>query len=119
MKFSWTEFHSSLSLNFIVVLSFLKGRKESCTPVVGCSLEHHTGNRTILLPQFHTYLEGEYPVGVRGLQPLLPFHQPHERTCVSTAIKSTPLPQRHYTGTNIYVFAGIRTQVLRLRSQRH
>ncbi|GFV05365.1 hypothetical protein TNCV_225761 [Trichonephila clavipes] len=28
-----------------------------------------------------------------GVPPLLPFHQPHESTCGSTAIQSTPLPQ--------------------------
>ncbi|GFV43408.1 transposable element Tc1 transposase [Trichonephila clavipes] len=30
---------------------------------------------------------------VRGLPTLFPFHQPHERTCGSTAIYSTPYPE--------------------------
>ncbi|GFU30753.1 hypothetical protein TNCV_1444641 [Trichonephila clavipes] len=32
-----------------------------CTPVVGRSLEHHTGDRTIFLAWLHTNLEGEHP----------------------------------------------------------
>ncbi|GFT95721.1 hypothetical protein TNCV_310961 [Trichonephila clavipes] len=44
--------------------------------------------------------------------PLFPFHQPHERTCGSTAIKGTPIPRRHYTLTDIHVFSRIRTQAL-------
>ncbi|GFW62673.1 hypothetical protein TNCV_2624361 [Trichonephila clavipes] len=52
-----------------------------CTPVVGCSLEHHTGDRTIFSsvpPQFRG--------GGQGPPPLYSFHQPHERTCDSAAI---------------------------------
>ncbi|GFU59452.1 hypothetical protein TNCV_1176991 [Trichonephila clavipes] len=51
--------------------------------------------------------------GVRSLPPLFLFHQPHERTCGSMAISSTPTPQRHYLFTNIHVFSGIQTQALR------
>ncbi|GFV59320.1 hypothetical protein TNCV_2340611 [Trichonephila clavipes] len=61
---------------------------------------------------------GRTPWGrARGLPPLIPYHQPHERTCGSTAVYSTPMPRRHYTFTNIHVFSGIRTQALRHSSK--
>ncbi|GFW35860.1 hypothetical protein TNCV_1926911 [Trichonephila clavipes] len=63
-----------------------------------------------------TAIEGENPGGCQGPPTL--FHQPHERTCSSTAILSTPMPQKHYPFINIHVFSGIRTQTLRHRSQR-
>ncbi|GFT37132.1 hypothetical protein TNCV_1126141 [Trichonephila clavipes] len=48
--------------------------------------------------------------GVRGLSPLFPIHQRHERTCGSTAILNSPMPRRRYTFTNSFAFSGIRTQ---------
>ncbi|GFX46787.1 hypothetical protein TNCV_4039351 [Trichonephila clavipes] len=87
-------------------------------PVVSRSFESHASNNTIWL--------GSTPIlwdntlgGVRGLPPLFPFYQPHERTCGSMAIQSTHMPQRHYTFTNIHAFSGIRTQALQHRSQLH
>ncbi|GFV51597.1 hypothetical protein TNCV_3680801 [Trichonephila clavipes] len=61
---------------------------------------------------------GRTPGVVRGLPTLFPFHQPHKRTCGSTAIYSTHMPRRHYTFTNIHVFSGARTQALWHSSQR-
>ncbi|GFU11456.1 hypothetical protein TNCV_1983651 [Trichonephila clavipes] len=39
---------------------------------------------------FHPNIEGEHLGVVRCLPTLFPFHQPHERTCGSTAIYSSP-----------------------------
>ncbi|GFV94959.1 DUF4817 domain-containing protein [Trichonephila clavipes] len=46
-------------------------------------------------------------------------HQPHEKTCGSTAIQRTPMPQGHYTFINILAFSGIRTQALHPTCQCH
>ncbi|GFX53296.1 hypothetical protein TNCV_362891 [Trichonephila clavipes] len=56
-----------------------------CMPVVARSLELYTDDSPILA-RFHPNLEGEHPGGGRGLPPLFPFHQPHERTCGSMAV---------------------------------
>ncbi|GFW20623.1 hypothetical protein TNCV_1048461 [Trichonephila clavipes] len=58
-------------------------------PVVFRILEHHTGDCTILLGSNQTLRENALRV-IRGLPPLFPFHQHHERTCGSTTIYSTP-----------------------------
>ncbi|GFV10221.1 hypothetical protein TNCV_3661731 [Trichonephila clavipes] len=42
-----------------------------CTPVVSCSLEPHSGDRTILA-QFHTKFEGGRPCGGLGSPTSLP-----------------------------------------------
>ncbi|GFX02903.1 hypothetical protein TNCV_4438851 [Trichonephila clavipes] len=60
----------------------------------------------------------EHPGVVRCNPPLFSFRQSHERTCSSTAVKSTPSHKGHYTLTNIHAFSGIQTQVLRHSSQR-
>ncbi|GFV88226.1 hypothetical protein TNCV_3243751 [Trichonephila clavipes] len=72
-----------------------------------------------LLARFYPNFEVEHPGG-RDLPPIFPFHQPEERTCGSTAIKSIPMPQMRYTPTitNIPAFYGIRPQALRYSSQR-
>ncbi|GFT33696.1 hypothetical protein TNCV_4382241 [Trichonephila clavipes] len=92
-------------------------QRSRCKPVVSCSFEHHAGDRTFWLGSKPVLRENTLGV-VRGLPPLFPFCQPHERTGGSTAIYSTPMPQRRYTFTNIHAFSGIRTQALRHSSQR-
>ncbi|GFU86262.1 uncharacterized protein TNCV_369181 [Trichonephila clavipes] len=56
-----------------------------CMPVISSSIEHQSGDNTICLG--FTPILRENTLGVvRGLPPLFPFYQPHERTCDSTAI---------------------------------
>ncbi|GFU48961.1 hypothetical protein TNCV_3209451 [Trichonephila clavipes] len=55
------------------------------TLVVSLSFEHHAGGSMILVGSTLFYREKTLGVA-RGLQPLFPFLQPHERTCGSTAI---------------------------------
>ncbi|GFT19179.1 hypothetical protein TNCV_303101 [Trichonephila clavipes] len=86
-------------------------------PVVSRSFEHHACDRTILLS--FTPIWTENTLGVfRGLSPLFPFQQPHERACGSTVIKSTPMQRSHNTFTNNHVFSGIRILSQRLSSHR-
>ncbi|GFY21704.1 hypothetical protein TNCV_1168481 [Trichonephila clavipes] len=77
------------------------------THVVSRSFEHHTGDRTIYLG-FTPMLREKTLEVVRTFPPLF-LHQPHERTCSSTAILSTLMQRRHYTFTKIHVFSGILT----------
>ncbi|GFT84732.1 hypothetical protein TNCV_2767381 [Trichonephila clavipes] len=86
------------------------------TPVVNLSLKHHGGDSTIWIGFTPILWENTLEV-VKDLRRQFPFHQLHERTCGSTAIKITPMPRRHYTFTNTLIFSGIRTQDLRHRSQ--
>ncbi|GFU14633.1 cytochrome P450 2J5 [Trichonephila clavipes] len=59
---------------------FTGGLGASCTPVVSRSFEHDTGDSTIWLGSTPILRENTLEV-VRGLPPLFPCHQPHERTC--------------------------------------
>ncbi|GFX91677.1 hypothetical protein TNCV_3682631 [Trichonephila clavipes] len=48
--------------------------------------EHHTGDGTIWLGSTLIMRENKYPGGGQGLLiSLFSFHQPHEKTCGSTA----------------------------------
>ncbi|GFY27513.1 hypothetical protein TNCV_2071331 [Trichonephila clavipes] len=69
------------------------------TPVVSRSFEHHAGDSTIWFRSSPIMRENILKM-VRALSPPLPFHQPHERTCGSTTIWSTPKPQWHYTSAS-------------------
>ncbi|GFT79387.1 hypothetical protein TNCV_604091 [Trichonephila clavipes] len=61
--------------------------------VVSHSFVHHSSDSTILLDS--TIILRKNILGVvRGFLHLVPFHLAHERTCDSTAIQSTPMPQR-------------------------
>ncbi|GFU52563.1 hypothetical protein TNCV_2115511 [Trichonephila clavipes] len=95
--------HYSTHFADVVVLSFKKGRKDSChtepkadmtsrcSPVVHRSLEHHTGDNTTFSsvpPQFR----GRTPWGFKGLPFIFPFHQPQERTCGSRRLFRMPPP---------------------------
>ncbi|GFV91029.1 hypothetical protein TNCV_1249111 [Trichonephila clavipes] len=78
------------------------------TPAVNLSFEHPAGDSTILL----------------GLPPLFPFHLPHERTCDSMAIEYPPMPQKHYTFTNIHLptapqSASLNTQLTKYQTKRN
>ncbi|GFX40754.1 hypothetical protein TNCV_1218771 [Trichonephila clavipes] len=95
-------------VNITVVVSFPDGRKETCLSLRQVGL---LGSTTILRKNTLKV--------VRGFSPLFTFHQPHEKTCGSLAILSSPIPQKHYTFTNIHTFSRIRTQALRHRGQRH
>ncbi|GFU70325.1 hypothetical protein TNCV_2106641 [Trichonephila clavipes] len=55
------------------------------TPVVYRSFEHHLGDSVIWLGSTPILRENHLTM-VRSLLPLTHFHQPHERTCGSTAI---------------------------------
>ncbi|GFX11707.1 hypothetical protein TNCV_4340531 [Trichonephila clavipes] len=46
------------------------------------SFDHHTGDSAIWLG-FHPKLEEEHSGVVRGIPPLFPFHQPHERNATA------------------------------------
>ncbi|GFX32784.1 hypothetical protein TNCV_889221 [Trichonephila clavipes] len=79
-------------------------------PTTAVNRLHHLYSRIgffYLLSNF----EGERSGEVKGHPPLFLTHQPHERTCCSTAIESNPLPKRHYIFTNIHAFSGIYTRL--------
>ncbi|GFT71428.1 hypothetical protein TNCV_970991 [Trichonephila clavipes] len=56
-----------------------------CASVISCSFEHHTGVSMTCLGSAPISKENTLEV-VRSLTPLFLIHQPHERTCISTAI---------------------------------
>ncbi|GFT73138.1 hypothetical protein TNCV_2554251 [Trichonephila clavipes] len=85
--------------------------------VVSHSFAHHTSDSTFWLSSALILRKNTLEV-VKGLPLLFPFHQPHKRTSSLMAIESTPMPQRHYTSTNIHALAGIRTQAQWHSSQR-
>ncbi|GFX81054.1 hypothetical protein TNCV_1910471 [Trichonephila clavipes] len=80
------------------------GHRASCTPTVILSFEHHTDDSTFGL-EFARILKENTLGVVRGLLPLFSFHQPHVRTCGSTAVYSTPRPKENYTFANIHAFS--------------
>ncbi|GFX60747.1 hypothetical protein TNCV_4977231 [Trichonephila clavipes] len=53
-------------------------QRARCAPVVNRRFEHHSGDSTFWLGITPNLRE-------KTLSPLFPFHQPHERTCGSTA----------------------------------
>ncbi|GFW46043.1 hypothetical protein TNCV_3276611 [Trichonephila clavipes] len=57
----------------------------NCTPVVSSSFEHHAGDRALWIGSTPILREDTLGV-IRDLPHLFPFHQPHERTCGSTAV---------------------------------
>ncbi|GFU42925.1 b-cell receptor CD22 [Trichonephila clavipes] len=61
-------------------------QRAKCTPVVSRCFEQHTGDSTSWLGST-PILKGNLLEVDKGLPPLFPFHQPHERTCGSTANK--------------------------------
>ncbi|GFX73055.1 hypothetical protein TNCV_1704571 [Trichonephila clavipes] len=63
------------------------GKGLDCTPVVSRSLEHQVGDNTFRLGSTSILREINLGGVVRGLPPLINFHQPHERTCGSTSSK--------------------------------
>ncbi|GFX48800.1 transposable element Tc1 transposase [Trichonephila clavipes] len=90
-------------LNFIMAKCYMMH-------VVSRSFEYHTCDSMIWLVSNANFEGGNLGM-VRGLPPL--FHQPHEMTCGSPVIYSTPMPRRHYIFTNIHVFSEFLTQALR------
>ncbi|GFX21805.1 hypothetical protein TNCV_2310841 [Trichonephila clavipes] len=97
---SGTTFESAkpfLNLRVVVVANFTcltvsdRGLKHSSrkrpsgTPVVSRSFGYHTDDGTIWLGSI-PILKGNALEVVRGFPPLFTFHQPHKRTCDSTAI---------------------------------
>ncbi|GFU06034.1 hypothetical protein TNCV_3395521 [Trichonephila clavipes] len=68
---------------------FLAAKGKIFTLAVIFSFEHNAGGSTIWLGS--TPILRENTLGVaKSLPPLWPFHQPHERTCGSTAIRVSP-----------------------------
>ncbi|GFW32046.1 hypothetical protein TNCV_2600721 [Trichonephila clavipes] len=65
-------------------MKFIASKGLVFTPVVSLSFEHHASDTTIFLGFTPVLTENILGV-VRGLPPLFPFHQPHERD--STAIR--------------------------------
>ncbi|GFV56289.1 hypothetical protein TNCV_106451 [Trichonephila clavipes] len=63
-------------------------QRAKCTPVVHRSFEHHSDDSTFWLGSTPNLRENTLRL-IRGLPPLFPFHQPHERTCVTITNKST------------------------------
>ncbi|GFW52852.1 hypothetical protein TNCV_2394311 [Trichonephila clavipes] len=64
----------------IEALEIHHGKGLDYKPVVSRSLEHYAGNSTFwfgFIPVLRENTLGAF----RGLPPLFPFHQPHEKTC--------------------------------------
>ncbi|GFX87993.1 transposable element Tc1 transposase [Trichonephila clavipes] len=65
------------------------GRGLDCLPVVSRSFEHHVDDSTIWLDS--TPIWGDNTLrAVRGLPPLIAFHQPHERTSARRLFRVAP-----------------------------
>ncbi|GFW37700.1 hypothetical protein TNCV_415861 [Trichonephila clavipes] len=60
-------------------------KRSECTPVASCISEHYAGDKTFWLGSTRILRKNTLVV-VKDLPPLCPFHQPHDRTCGSTAI---------------------------------
>ncbi|GFV48493.1 hypothetical protein TNCV_2395581 [Trichonephila clavipes] len=80
----------------------------NCSSSAYCAVALSTIQVTVRFGLFPAQFLGRIPGDGHGPPPLFLFHQPHERTCGSMAPKSTPMPRRHYTFTNIHVFSRIR-----------
>ncbi|GFW28443.1 hypothetical protein TNCV_4641081 [Trichonephila clavipes] len=63
--------------------------------------------------------EDEYPGGGNGLPSSLPLPPILREDLRLDGYLEYPVPQRYCTFANIHAYSGIRTQVLRNRSQRH
>ncbi|GFW07730.1 hypothetical protein TNCV_3918631 [Trichonephila clavipes] len=76
-----------------------------CMPVVSCSFEHHAGDNTIWL--------GSTPISERtsggGQRPpnSLPLPPTSRENLQLDGYSEYPMPQRHYTFTNIHAFSRI------------
>ncbi|GFX10360.1 hypothetical protein TNCV_1867551 [Trichonephila clavipes] len=87
-----------------------------CTPVLSVALS--TIQVILRFRSVPPNFEGEHPRGSQG--PLTSLsHPPTSREDLQLdSYLEYPMPQKHYTFTNIQAFSGIRTQDLRYSSQR-
>ncbi|GFT33877.1 hypothetical protein TNCV_4383671 [Trichonephila clavipes] len=85
--------------------------------VLSISFEHHAGDSTFWLGYTPIMRENTLDVVV-GLATLL-FSLASQEDLRLYGYLEYPMPQRHYTFTNIHVFSEIQTRALRRSSQRH